>query len=470
MQAISTSAAAPAPPTRPSEPSLATIRDEDFGYAQARHLLFRAGFGGTDRQIRELAAMGPRRAVEHLVEYHDIPCEPDAADAFDRDIISPLSDRERRALYRARLRGDEDTLARFRVRRQRAQQADRRQIVEIQRWWITRMIRTPRPLEEKMTLFWHGHFATSYRVVEDSYHMYQQNRMLREHATGHLGDLILGILRDPAMLRSLNNNRNRKRSPNENLARELLELFSLGEGRYTERDIKETARVLTGFTYEDDDFRFNRDAHDNGVKRVLGARGNLGAVDLVNAILRRRACAEFIATKLYRFFVRDIPMDPRETDAVTRRAVLGIADMLRRANYRIGPVLGELFLSRHFYDPANTGTMIKSPADLLVGAVRSLGVPVRDLGTAADAMKLMGQQLFVPPSVKGWDGGRSWINTSTLFIRQNLLVYMLTGACRPGAGIRSRPTATTRAGSSPRSSIPAPAPPPTSGSPPSSRN
>jgi len=425
-----------APPAAPTEPSLATIRDEAFGYAQARHLLLRAGFGGTDRQIRTLAAWGPRKAVAHLVEYADIPAEPDPEDAFDGGIMRPLSDQERREYARARRRGDEDTLARFRVRRQRSQQADRRQMADMKRWWITRMIQTPRPLEEKMTLFWHGHFATSYRVVEDSYHMYKQNRMFREHAAGHLGDLILGIVRDPAMLRYLNNNQNRKSAPNENLARELLELFTLGEGHYTERDIKEAARVLTGFTYRDNDFYFDREAHDHGTKRVLGARGDIDALGLVNAILGQRACAEFIATKLYRFFVRDIPMDLRETDAVTRRAVLGLAEMLRRANYRIGPWLTELFLSRHFYDAANMGTMIKSPADLLVGAVRSLQVPVRDMGTVADAMKLMGQQLFSPPSVKGWDGGRSWINTSTLFIRQNLLVYMLTGRlpARGGAG------------------------------------
>jgi len=418
----------------PTEASLATIRDESFGYAQARHLLLRAGFGGTDRQIRTLASWGPRKAVDHLVDYADIPAEPDPEGAFDRDIMRPLSERERREYFMARRRGDEDTLARFRLRRQRAQQSDRRQMIDIQRWWITRMVQTPRPLEEKMTLFWHGHFATSYRVVEDSYHMYAQNRMLREHATGHLGDLILGIIRDPAMLRYLNNNQNRKSAPNENLARELLELFTLGEGRYTEHDIKETARVLTGFTYRDNRFYFDREAHDEGSKRVLGTRGNLDATDLVNAILAQNACAEFICTKLYRFFVRDIPMDLRQSDPVTRRAVLSMAALLRRANYRIGPFLKELFLSRHFYDEANTGTMIKSPADLVVGAVRTLALPVRDMGTIADAMNLMGQQLFAPPSVKGWDGGRSWINTSTLFIRQNLLVYMLTGRLPSGPG------------------------------------
>ncbi len=423
----STSSIQPEAPDHPSEDSLAPIKDEDFGYEQARHLLLRAGFGGTDLQIRTLAQWGPEKAVEHLVEYGTIPAIADREDEFDSTIIRPLNDEERQTLARARSRQDEDTIARIRLLRQRAQRDDRRQMREIQRWWLTRMVQSPRPLEEKLTLFWHGHFATSFRITEDSYHMYAQNRMLRTNASGNVSDLLRGIITDPAMLRYLNNNQNRKSSPNENLARELLELFTMGEGNYGERDIKEAARALTGYTYQDDSFVFNTNQHDGGSKTILGIRGTLDGDGLVNAILRQRACSEFLSAKLYKFFVRDIPLEARGNDSATRKAVLDLANTMRRVKYELRPVLKRLFMSRHFYDPANIGTKIKSPAELLVGAVRSLNVPVRDMGIVTDAMDLMGQSVFYPPSVKGWDGGRAWINTATMFVRQNTLVYLLTG-------------------------------------------
>ncbi len=408
--------------------SIAAIKSEDFGYTEARHLLLRAGFGGTDEQIRTLARWGPEKSVDHLVNYSKIKADDAGADAFKEDIIRPLTREERQRVNKARETGDEDTLAQYRTERQRRQREDRRQMRDIQRTWITRMIESPRPLEEKMTLFWHGHFATSFRGVEDSYHMYAQNRMFRGNAMGNLGDLLLGIVRDPAMLKYLNNNQNRKDSPNENLGRELLELFSLGEGNYTEKDIKEAARTLTGFTFEDNDFRFNRNQHDQGSKFVLGSSGNIDGNSLIPVILKQEACALFIVLKLYRFFVRDIPMDLSAIDTGSRKAILRLAQMFRRGNYEIKPVIRKLLLSKHFYDPINTGSKIKSPCELLIGSVRSLQVPVRDIGIVTEAMELMGQSVFLPPSVKGWDGGRSWINTSTMFVRQNTLIYLLTGA------------------------------------------
>ena len=413
-------------PRRVSD-SLSPIKDEDFGYTQARHLLLRAGFGGTDEQIRTLTGWGAQRAVDHLVEFDRIPADSDGADAFDDDIIRPLTREERRSLNRARQVGDEDTVALYRTERQKRQREDRRQMREIQRAWLTRMVQTPRPLEEKMTLLWHGHFATSFRNVEDSYHMYAQNRMLRKHSMGNFRDLLVGIVRDPAMLKFLNNNQNRKDSPNENLGRELLELFSLGEGNYSEGDIKEGARALTGYTFSDNKFSFNTNQHDNGNKRVLGEVGNFDGDDLVDVILSQQACAMFVVLKLYRFFVQDVPMDLSAMDIGTRRVIVKLTNLFQATGYEIRPVVRKMLLSRHFYDPANIGSKIKSPSELLIGSVRSLKVPVRDMGIVSDAMELMGQSLFLPPSVKGWDGGRSWINTSTMFVRQNTLIYLLTG-------------------------------------------
>jgi len=407
--------------------SLSAIKDADFGYAQARHLLLRAGFGGSDEQIRTLARWGVERAVDYLVDFEEISGQADEADSFDKNIIRPITREERKRFTKARETGDEDTVALFRNERQRRQREDRRQMREIQRAWLTKMVETPRPLEEKMTLFWHGHFATSYRNVEDSYHMYEQNRMLRKHSMGNFRDLLLGIVRDPAMLKFLNNNQNRKNSPNENLGRELLELFSLGEGHYSENDIKESARALTGYTFVDNKFSFNKRQHDGGSKRVLGQTGNFDGNDLVDVILTQQACAMFIVLKLYRFFVRDVPMDLSAMDIGTRRVIVKLTNLFRATGYEIRPVIRKMLLSRHFYDPANIGTKIKSPSELLIGSVRSLKVPVRDMGIVSDAMELMGQSLFLPPSVKGWDGGRSWINTSTMFVRQNTLIYLLTG-------------------------------------------
>jgi uncharacterized protein (DUF1800 family) len=410
------------------EKSMVRIKDEDFGFAEARHLLLRAGFGGTDEQIRTLARWGPEAAVDHLLNYEEIPVEDDSRNAFDHNIIRPRSEAEVREYRRAQQANDEDTLARFRTMRQSAQREDRKQIRKVQQWWITRMIQTPRPLQEKMTLFWHGHFATSYRSTEDSYHMYAQNRMLRANAVGNFADLLRGIVRDPAMLKYLNNNQNRKSSPNENLARELLELFSLGEGNYTERDIKDGAKSLTGNTYRDDAFYHNKNQHDNTNKLILGRTGNFDADGFVEAILYSPKCAPFICAKLYKFFVNDIPTDTREISGAARYAVRNMSSLLQQKRYDLKPVLRRLLLSRHFYDPSIMGNMIKSPIDLIVGSVRTLSTPVRSLTTLIDSMDMMGQSVFAPPSVKGWDGGRSWINTSTLYVRQNTLVYMITGA------------------------------------------
>lgn len=414
------------PYTAPAREMLDPLPDTQFGYEQARHLLWRAGFGGTDEQINALVEMGPERAVSLIVDYESVPAEPDPRDVFDKDIMRPPTEEERRTQRQAARTRDEDALAKIRTQRQQAQRSDRRQIREVQQWWLARMIQTTRPLQEKLALLWHGHFATSYRVTEDSFHMYQQNRLFRANAKDFPA-LLGGIIRDPAMLRYLNNNQNRKANPNENLAREIMELFSLGEGSYSEQDIKEGARALTGYTYQDDDFVFLRQQHDTGNKRVLGASGPIDGEGFVNAILSHRACAPFIATKLYKHFVADVPPHPDLLEGVHRAAVGSLAREIARRRFDLTDPLKTLFRSRHFYSDAVTGQKIKSPAELVVGATRSLGVPARDLGVLIAGMQQMGQDLFFPPSVKGWDGGRAWINTATMFVRQNTLAYMITG-------------------------------------------
>jgi uncharacterized protein (DUF1800 family) len=439
----------PASPSAPSQPaaaqrddditpSLLPIRREDFGAAQARHLLWRAGFGGTDSQINRLVAWGPEKSVDTLLGFMDAhkpggsgAFDPIAADRFDRDIMRPLTDEERREQRRAQQAQDEDTLAKFREARQERERLDRAQVAEMQKWWLTRMIETRHPMEEKLTLFWHGHFATNYRVIENSYHMFMQNQLFRKHAAGNFGELLAGIIRDPAMIAYLDNNDSRKGQANENLAREIMELFALGIGNYSEDDIKEGAKALTGYTFDDDQFVFRRTNHDNSEKTILGKTGTWDGDDFVKLILSKKACARYIMRRMYHYLVADVPPDERggdkELDPAQRKVLRELGDMLYSRTYDLRPVLRRLLLSKHFYDATIMGQQIKSPVQLVVGAVRSLNTPVRDLSILNDALDLMGQRIFLPPSVKGWVGGRTWVNTSTLFVRQNIMAFLIAG-------------------------------------------
>lgn len=405
----------------PPDP-LSPLPDRDFDFWSAAHLLRRAGFGGTPEEVGVLQAAGLDGAVARLVEYEPFPDDDHRAVS---DIMRPQTPAEQAELARARELGDEATLERYRRDRQNRQGRDRQQLRALRRWWFERMVRTPNPLEEKMTLFWHGHYATGYRTIEDSWHMLAQNRLFRAYAVGDARRLAAGILRDPAMVRYLDGQRNVRGNPNENLARELMELFVLGEGNaYTENDIKEVARCLTGLDIDDDVVVFRPQRHDPGVKTVLGRRGPFTGDEVLQVLFARPEAATFLATKLYRFFVNDAPGE-RSRDA--EKTIAGLAKLLRRHDFDLAPVLTRLFASRHFHDPANRAAIVKSPTQLLVEAMRSLGTPPRDLDRLLDDADRMGQSLFQPPSVKGWDGGRAWINTATLFVRQNVLVHLLVG-------------------------------------------
>lgn len=412
--------------------SLNPIKAKDWGYDHARHLLNRAGFGGTPAQIATLVKWGPEKSVDHLLNFDSVPFDPVKADDFDKDIMRPYNNEERGEIAKARRMGDEEAVTRLRAKRQESERTDRQQMRSIQHWWLKRMIETPRPLEEKMTLFWHGHFATSYRTIEDSYHMFLQNQMFRKHAVGSYAKLMFEIIRDPAMIAYLDNNDSRKDKPNENLAREIMELFSLGVGNYSEKDIKEGARALTGYTFEDDDFTFRKNNHDTGVKRILGSSGAMDGDGFVKTILAQPACARYMTRKLYRYFALDIPTGNKVVDQAVANVLASLESTFVSSRYEVKPVLRRLFLSEHFYQPSVMLEQIKSPAQLVVGAIRSLNTPARDLGVLNDAMNMMGQNIFFPPSVKGWDGGRSWINTATMFIRQNILCFLLTGRTPSG--------------------------------------
>ncbi|XAL98249.1 DUF1800 domain-containing protein [Phycisphaeraceae bacterium D3-23] len=422
----------------PPNPSLSPIASRDFSPAFAWHLLSRAGFGGSPAAVAQLHGLGLDGAVRRLVRYQQVDLGGLAELDLDPDVIAPRSQEDRQALVRARREGDGDTVDRITRKTNVARAEDRRMHLSLQTWWLERMIQTPRPMEEKLTLLWHSHFATRHRDIRDSFLMQQQNAMFRANANGSFADLAAGIVRDPAMIRFLNNDRNNARRPNENLARELMELFTLGEGHYTEADIREGARTLTGYTVNDNDFAFNQRAHDQGRKAILNEEGWWDGDDFVQLLLRQQACARFVALKLYRHFVADVSDDWDLVPGPQRRVIDALAGVLRDEDYALAPALEHLFKSRHFYDTEIIGRKIKSPVQLMAGTARALDTPMRDGRGLTRGLRAMGQDLFEPPSVAGWDGGRSWINTSTLLLRQNICTYLITGKDPSGQWRRSQ--------------------------------
>lgn len=387
--------------------SLEPIGRDDWTPAAAAHLLRRAGFGGTPAEIDRLLALGLDGAVDSLVEYtqtpyHDPPpVIPEALrERPDRAERSELSDEQRR-------REIEDRL-----------QQERRTLEAVRLWWIRRMAESPRPFEERMTLFWHGLFTSGAREVKRAEFMLEQNEFLRRHALDPFRDLLVGIAKDRAMLVYLDGVRNRKEQPNENFARELMELFTLGVGNYTEQDVKDAARAFTGWSFDEDGFVFRARAHDDGVKTVLKKSGRLNGTDVIDAILDQPAASRHLARKLLEYFVRPDP---------DRQLVESFAAVIRREQFRLKPIMKRLFKSQAFYDADARGALVKSPVDIVVGTARSLGVPVVGLLEAERAMAQMGQALMQPPNVKGWDGGESWISTATLFTRHNSVGPLIYG-------------------------------------------
>jgi hypothetical protein len=278
-------------------------------------------------------------------------------------------------------------------------------------WWAERMLLTPRPLEEKMALFWHGHFATAAEKVRDYRKMQTQLALFHRHATGNFRDLLIGVAQDPAMLVFLDAGRNVKGAPNENFGREVMELFTMGVGHYTESDIREAARAFTGWIDDDLAFKVDPARHDDGMKTVLGQTGPFDGVEVLDIILRQQATARHVAGCLYRFLVRD-ELSPELQERLGARLAGG--------NFEIAPFLTTIFLSRDFHSPASVGTRIKGPVELIVSTYRRLGLKelpgVPDFNSASGEL---GQVLLNPPTVAGWAQGRAWITPGTLLARGN---------------------------------------------------
>jgi len=303
--------------------------------------------------------------------------------------------------------------------RKQKRMLERQAIETLQLWWLDRMITTPAPLVEKMTLFWHGHFTTA--AVQKGVSpaaVLAQNALFRSFAVGNVRELTQRVARDPAMLIYLDNVHNAATHPNENFARELMELFTLGIGNYTEADVREAARAWTGLRIRRTTGEVYLDArlHDSGVKTVLGRTGPLDGSDVVDAIFEQPAAARFLATKLLAFFVYADP----EPDLIEV-----VAQQLRAHDFVLAPVLTTLFSSRVFFSDRAYRALVKSPVEFVVGSYRLFGVDVAD-PVALGALRRMNQTLFYPPNVKGWPGGAAWLSTATILARENFANALMT--------------------------------------------
>lgn len=360
---------------------------------QIKHLLSRAGFGMRFEDLKEFGNLSVKHAVKRLFKASETN--------LDINVVTENPD------YTAVIKGDVAARKMF-LQHQRQQEKD------LNLAWMSQMGATDFPLQEKMALFWHNHFACRTNVA-----LYAQelNNIERTNALGNFRTLLFEVAKSPAMLQFLNNQQNRKGHPNENFARELMELFTIGRGNYTENDVKESARSFTGYGFNKNGEFVNREfVHDDGQKTFMGKTGNFNGEDIMNALLERKETAHFISNKLYKYFVNDIP------DAAHVNEMAGV---FYNANYEIKPLLEFVFTADWFYDDKNTGNLIKAPVEFFVGLNRQFYISYQRPEVLLKFQQALGQVLFYPPNVAGWPGGRNWIDSSSLMYRLKIPSILL---------------------------------------------
>jgi hypothetical protein len=404
---------------------LAPIAAGDWNADRAAHLLAHAGFGGTPKQIAELARLTPIEAVRSLVEYERIPdplLQPFTESGLWDPSLADFPDSRPDATDRAERSGKSMGVEVKPTGNRPVQPVSdrffywlRATMLETRRlgyWWANRMLQTTHPVQQKMALFWHGHFATHENKVRDYRKMMQQIGLFEDGATGSVRDLTLKVAQTPAMLYFLDAQYNVKGGPNENFAREVMELFTMGVGNYSERDVRECARAFTGWYFDNLLFKVDSAKHDGGDKTFLGETGPFDGADVIGIIFKQPITADYLAGKIYRFLVRE------ELSSELRKKLGAI---LREHDFQVKPFLTAVFLSKDFYSQASYGGHVKGPVEHMVAMMKHLGVEampgVPDFNQSTIAM---GQHLLNPPSVAGWAGGKSWITPGLLIARGNI--------------------------------------------------
>ncbi len=359
---------------------------EPWDYHRASLLLRRSGFGATHEQLRAILSLRPEEAVGGILR-------TEANGSSDTGSFENDSAELAKSVLAS---------------------SDIRQLAL---WWLHRMLNTPTPLVEKMTLFWHGHFATGAEKVQDAELMYAQNLLLRNNALGNFQSLVQGIAKDPAMLIYLDSVSNRKAHANENFARELMELFCLGEGNYTESDVQQLAKCFTGWEIRRKQFRFNPFQHDVSSKTLLGKTGIESGESAIECVLASPHLPRFVVRKLFRFFVSE---DANPSDAFLRP----LAERFQETHYSIASVIETILRSRLLLSGWSIGRKVRSPVELAIGWMRTMKCTT-NIGFLSDRLRTIGQAILFPPNVKGWEGGRAWINSSTLVGRANLIYELI---------------------------------------------
>ncbi|MBL0336321.1 MAG: DUF1800 domain-containing protein [Chitinophagaceae bacterium] len=364
-----------------------------------QHLLWRAGFGPAVEQLNDLSKYSPKQMYKALVKASERKPEYiNVADNYLQGLYDGIQEAGR--MQRLEMSADE---------RKMVQQKNRDGIRNLNLYWMHEMINSASQLREKIALFWHGHFACRNLNL-----FFQQGILdvVRRNALGNFGTMLKEVSRTAAMINFLNNQQNRKDHPNENFAREVMELFTLGRGHYTENDIKEAARAFTGWsTNVKGDFIFRQGQHDFGSKTVLGKTGDLTGDDILDILLKEKQTARYITGKLYKFLVNE---------TIDTEKVEWLADRFFKNDYDISKLLEDILTADWFYDEKNIGVKIKSPIELIAGIQRLLPMKVEKEEAVLLLQRALGQILFYPPNVAGWPGGKSWIDSSTLMLRMRL--------------------------------------------------
>ncbi len=369
-----------------------------LGFIRARHLLTRTGFGAAWDEVKRYESLTLHQAVDHLLKNKDFSYpQPPQFSTWHRMRMLNNNMQRRKMVMRIAV-------------------AEKK---GLQHWWITHMLTTHSPFLERMTLFWHNHLPSTIDKTKMASMLVDQNHLLRKHALGNFGLMLREIAKDPAMLLYLDGHQNRKGALNENFARELLELFTIGRGHYREHDVKEAARAFTGWTINNHGkFAFDPRQHDNGVKTFLGQKGRFKGDDIIGILLKHPRTAERLVEKIWSEFVSMSHPDPG-----TIRHWAGI---LRRSNYDIPTLMRAVLTSKPFWDKRNRGNLIKSPIELAIGTLRSLPYNMAR-GQLAHGLNNLGQGVFSHPNVKGWPGGQEWVSTHSLLRRTSLLALLTRG-------------------------------------------